>query len=232
MAQASMVSMQAKSSHGAPPREPIFFLTADDAIPTGDCKRRLRRLRPYRRATLLPRSAAASLALSDACLEQSRNSDAAPSGRILMRRISRRSVVGGALATPLVMMSGRRAFAARQDPVRQIGAQFVRLQHGRNRNRQQDLGPGGHRACGLAPSGAMRRCSRRSPPVPIDVAVGSGPGLGFRAKGVPAIGVAAMYGPPSQSGFDGALALLDQDGRRSQGQAHRRHHRWVRSPTG
>jgi NitT/TauT family transport system substrate-binding protein len=29
------------------------------------------------------------------------------------------------------------------------------------------------------------------------VAVGSGPGLGFRAKGVPAIGVAAMYGPPS-----------------------------------
>src|ERR1700747_73926 len=27
----------------------------------------------------------------------------------------------------------------------------------------------------------------------IDVAVGSGPGLGFRAKGVPAIGVAAMY---------------------------------------
>jgi ABC-type nitrate/sulfonate/bicarbonate transport system substrate-binding protein len=31
----------------------------------------------------------------------------------------------------------------------------------------------------------------------IDVAVGSGPGLGFRAKGVPAIGVAAMYGPPA-----------------------------------
>src|SRR5207302_3407982 len=31
----------------------------------------------------------------------------------------------------------------------------------------------------------------------VDVAVGSGPGLGFRAKRVPAIGVAAMYGPPS-----------------------------------
>ena len=30
----------------------------------------------------------------------------------------------------------------------------------------------------------------------IDVALGSGPGLGFRAKGVPAIGVAAMYGAP------------------------------------
>ena len=31
----------------------------------------------------------------------------------------------------------------------------------------------------------------------VDVALGSGPGLGFRAKGVPAIGVAAMYGAPS-----------------------------------
>ena len=30
----------------------------------------------------------------------------------------------------------------------------------------------------------------------LDVALGSGPGLGFRAKGAPAIGVAAMYGPP------------------------------------
>src|SRR6516164_7409937 len=29
-----------------------------------------------------------------------------------------------------------------------------------------------------------------------DVGLGSGPGLGFRAKGAPAIGVAAMYGPP------------------------------------
>jgi ABC-type nitrate/sulfonate/bicarbonate transport system substrate-binding protein len=31
----------------------------------------------------------------------------------------------------------------------------------------------------------------------VDVALGSGPGMGFRAKGVPAIGVAAMYGPPA-----------------------------------
>jgi ABC-type nitrate/sulfonate/bicarbonate transport system substrate-binding protein len=30
----------------------------------------------------------------------------------------------------------------------------------------------------------------------VDFALGSGPGLGFRAKGVPAIGVAAMYGAP------------------------------------
>lgn len=31
----------------------------------------------------------------------------------------------------------------------------------------------------------------------LDVALGSGPGLGFRAKGAPAIGVAAMYGAPA-----------------------------------
>jgi NitT/TauT family transport system substrate-binding protein len=31
----------------------------------------------------------------------------------------------------------------------------------------------------------------------IDVGLGSGPGLGFRAKGAPAIGVAGMYGPPA-----------------------------------
>ena len=31
----------------------------------------------------------------------------------------------------------------------------------------------------------------------VDVGLGSGPGLGFRVKGAPAIGVAAMYGPPA-----------------------------------
>jgi NitT/TauT family transport system substrate-binding protein len=31
----------------------------------------------------------------------------------------------------------------------------------------------------------------------LDVGLGSGPGLGFRVKGAPAIGVAAMYGPPA-----------------------------------
>jgi ABC-type nitrate/sulfonate/bicarbonate transport system substrate-binding protein len=36
----------------------------------------------------------------------------------------------------------------------------------------------------------------------IDVGLGSGPSLGFRIKGAPAIGVAGMYGPPSN------LALL------------------------
>jgi NitT/TauT family transport system substrate-binding protein len=36
----------------------------------------------------------------------------------------------------------------------------------------------------------------------VDAGLGSGPGMGFRAKGAPAIAVAAMYGPPSN------LALL------------------------
>lgn len=36
----------------------------------------------------------------------------------------------------------------------------------------------------------------------VDVALGSGPALGFRAKGVPAVGVAALYGAPTN------LALL------------------------
>jgi ABC-type nitrate/sulfonate/bicarbonate transport system substrate-binding protein len=31
----------------------------------------------------------------------------------------------------------------------------------------------------------------------LDVGLGSGPALGFRAKGAPAVGVAAMYGPPA-----------------------------------
>src|SRR5262249_56114613 len=36
----------------------------------------------------------------------------------------------------------------------------------------------------------------------VDFGFGSGPGMGFRVKGVPAIAVAAMYGPPAN------LALL------------------------
>ena len=36
----------------------------------------------------------------------------------------------------------------------------------------------------------------------LDIGLGSGPGLGFRVKGAPMIGVAAMYGPPAN------LALL------------------------
>jgi NitT/TauT family transport system substrate-binding protein len=40
----------------------------------------------------------------------------------------------------------------------------------------------------------------------VDVSLGSGPGLGFRAKGVPAVGVAAMYGAPSNL----ALVVLNK----------------------
>jgi len=36
----------------------------------------------------------------------------------------------------------------------------------------------------------------------VDIGLGSGPGMGFRVKGVPAVAVAAMYGPPAN------LALL------------------------
>ena len=40
----------------------------------------------------------------------------------------------------------------------------------------------------------------------IDVALGSGPGMGFRAKGVPAIAVAAMYGAPSNMALSSAAS--------------------------
>src|SRR5262249_37123925 len=53
----------------------------------------------------------------------------------------------------------------------------------------------------------------------IDVGLGSGPGLGFRAKGAPAIGVAAMYGPPANLAlvlpFDTSIrAVSDLKGKR------------------
>src|SRR2546423_5171064 len=47
----------------------------------------------------------------------------------------------------------------------------------------------------------------------VAVALGSGPGMGFRAKGVPAIGVAAMYGPPANL----ALAVLSRSSIRTVG---------------
>jgi NitT/TauT family transport system substrate-binding protein len=114
----------------------------------------------------------------------------------LMRRISRRGVVGGALATPLVMMSGRRALAA--DKIR-FGKSvpnsfaFSTAEIGIDNKIWDQEG------IELAVS-AFRGDAQMQQALTagaIDVAVGSGPGLGFRAKGVPAIGVAAMYGPPS-----------------------------------
>ena len=113
-----------------------------------------------------------------------------------MRRISRRGVVGGALATPLVMMSGRRALAA--DKIR-FGKSvpnsfaFSTAEIGIDNKIWDQEG------IELAVS-AFRGDAQMQQALTagaIDVAVGSGPGLGFRAKGVPAIGVAAMYGPPS-----------------------------------
>jgi NitT/TauT family transport system substrate-binding protein len=113
-----------------------------------------------------------------------------------MSRISRRSVVSCALAAPLVMLSAKRAFAL--DKLR-FGKSvpnsfaFSTAEIGiDNKIWEQE-------AIELAVS-AFRGDAQMQQALTagaIDVAVGSGPGLGFRAKGVPAIGVAAMYGPPS-----------------------------------
>src|SRR3954454_17866845 len=113
-----------------------------------------------------------------------------------MRRISRRSVVGGALAGPLVMLSGKRAFAL--DKLR-FGKSvpnsfaFSTAEIGTDAKIWEQDG------IELAVS-AFRGDAQMQQALTagaVDVAVGSGPALGFRAKGVPAIGVAAMYGPPS-----------------------------------
>ena len=119
-----------------------------------------------------------------------------------MRRISRRGVVGGALATPLVMMSGRRALAA--DKIR-FGKSvpnsfaFSTAEIGIDNKIWDQEG------IELAVS-AFRGDAQMQQALTagaIDVAVGSGPGLGFRA---------------------GALALIDQDRCRSQGQENWRDH--------
>ena len=57
-----------------------------------------------------------------------------------------------------------------------------------------------------------------------DIGIGSGPGMAFMAKGVPAKAVAVMYGVPRTWRY-GRLRLADQDGRRPQGQEARLHHR-------
>jgi NitT/TauT family transport system substrate-binding protein len=112
-----------------------------------------------------------------------------------MGMISRRRLVGGALATPLIL-SARQAFA--EDKIRlakavpnsfafstaEIGAD-AKLWQQENIELAVSAFRGDAQMQQALTAGA------------IDVALGSGPGLGFRAKGVPAIGVAAMYGPPS-----------------------------------
>src|SRR5712672_375234 len=109
--------------------------------------------------------------------------------------VSRRSVVAGTLAAPLIL-SSRAAFAL--DKVR-IGKAvpnsfaFSTAEIGIDAKiwQQENLE--------LAVS-AFRGDAQMQQALTagaIDIAVGSGPGLGFRAKGVPAIAVAAMYGPPA-----------------------------------
>ena len=112
-----------------------------------------------------------------------------------MGTISRRRLVGGALATPLIL-STRQALA--EDKIRlakavpnsfafstaEIGAD-AKLWQQENIELAVSAFRGDAQMQQALTAGA------------VDVALGSGPGLGFRAKGVPAIGVAAMYGPPS-----------------------------------
>jgi ABC-type nitrate/sulfonate/bicarbonate transport system substrate-binding protein len=105
-------------------------------------------------------------------------------------------VVGGALAAPLVMLSGKRAFAL--DKIR-----FGKSVPNSFAFSTADIGIDAkiwqQENIDLAIS-AFRGDAQMQQALTagaVDVSVGSGPGLGFRAKGVPAIGVAAMYGPPA-----------------------------------
>jgi ABC-type nitrate/sulfonate/bicarbonate transport system substrate-binding protein len=131
--------------------------------------------------------------------------------RTLSRRnvVSRRSVVAGALTAPLIL-SSREAFAL--DKIR-FGKSvpnsfaFSTAEVGTDAKiwQQENIE--------LAVS-AFRGDAQMQQALAagaLDVAVGSGPGLGFRAKGVPAIGVAAMYGPPANL----ALAVLSRSSIRS-----------------
>src|SRR5712671_1379838 len=117
-------------------------------------------------------------------------------GERAMRRISRRRVVGGALAAPFVLLSARSALAL--DRVK-FGKSvpnsfaFSTAEVGIDAKIWEQEG------LELAVS-AFRGDAQMQQALTagaVDVAVGSGPGLGFRAKGVPAIGVAAMYGAPA-----------------------------------
>jgi len=113
-----------------------------------------------------------------------------------MRRISRRHVVGSALAAPLVILSRRAALAA--DTIR-----FAKSVPNSFAFSTADIGTDARiwtqENIELAIS-AFRGDAQMQQALTagaVDIGVGSGPGLGFRAKGVPAIGVAAMYGPPT-----------------------------------
>jgi ABC-type nitrate/sulfonate/bicarbonate transport system substrate-binding protein len=108
--------------------------------------------------------------------------------------ISRRSVVAGTLAAPMIL-SAREAFAL--DRIRfgksvpnsfafsaaEVGAD-AKIWQQENIELAVSAFRGDAQMQQALTAGA------------VDISVGSGPGLGFRAKGVPAIGVAAMYGAP------------------------------------
>src|SRR6266705_4199383 len=111
------------------------------------------------------------------------------------RLISRRSVVAGTLAAPLIL-SAREAFAL--DKVR-FGKSVPNSFAFSTAEVGTDAKIWQQENVELAVS-AFRGDAQMQQALAagaLDVAVGSGPGLGFRAKGVPAIGVAAMYGPPT-----------------------------------
>ena len=63
-----------------------------------------------------------------------------------------------------------------------------------------------------------------------DIGIGSGPGMAFMAKGVPAKAVGRDVRRAEEHGGDGRLQFADQDGRRSQGQEARLHHRRLADP--
>lgn len=112
-----------------------------------------------------------------------------------MRTISRRGVVAGALAAPLIL-SARQAFA--QDKIR-FGKSvpnsfaFSTAEIGTDAKiwQQENI------ELAISAFRGDAQMQQALTAGAVDIAVGSGPGLGFRAKGVPAIGVAAMYGPPA-----------------------------------
>jgi NitT/TauT family transport system substrate-binding protein len=131
--------------------------------------------------------------------------------RTLSRRsvVSRRRVVAGTLAAPLIL-SSRAAFAL--DKVR-FGKSVPNSFAFSTAEIGTDAKIWQQENVELAVS-AFRGDAQMQQALAagaLDVAVGSGPGLGFRAKGVPAIGVAAMYGPPANL----ALAVLSRSSIRS-----------------
>src|SRR5437667_2102141 len=109
--------------------------------------------------------------------------------------VSRRSVVAGTLAAPLIL-SSREAFAL--DKIR-FGKSVPNSFAFSTAEVGTDAKIWQQENVELAVS-AFRGDAQMQQALAagaLDVAVGSGPGLGFRAKGVPAIGVAAMYGAPA-----------------------------------